>query len=237
VYPERSSGADMQPPNVLYKYYPPERLDFFETLQVRFSSPSQMNDAFDSHFLVPTDLPRARTARLLWRDKMGILSLTERPDNHLMWVHYAKNHTGFVVGFDAHADFFQQDNRVLRKVEYKTGPDVLPQGDIEVCFAKANDWEYEKEWRCVREFVPTESRMVSIHPSLVVEVIFGSQMQTWQISRIIQALTQFQMFPRTKLFQARPSRTEWVVEIRPRELILCPHCEGDGFVARPPLLS
>jgi len=220
-----------QPPAVLYKYYPPERLDFFETMQVRFSSPSQMNDTFDSHFLVPRELgPKARIARSSWRNKMGILSLTERQDNHLMWVHYAKNHTGFVAGFDAHAIFFRQDNRVLRNVEYKTGPDVLPHGDIEVCFAKANDWSYEKEWRCVREFALTESRMTDIEPSLVTEIIFGSQMQTWQISRIVWSLTQFEMFPRTKLFQALPSRTAWVMEIQPRELILCPHCEGDGFV-------
>jgi hypothetical protein len=228
-----------QPPDVLYKYYSPERLSFFETLQVYFSSPFQMNDAFDSHFLVPKNLPRARTARGLWRNKMGILSLTERPDNHLMWVHYA-SHAGFVVGLDAHADFFHEDNRVLRNVDYdRTGPDVLPHGDIEVCFAKANDWVYEKEWRCVREFAPKESRLVSVEPNMVREIIFGSQMETWQITRIIRALTQYEMFPRTKLFQARPSRTAWVVEIRPRELILCPHCEGDGFVAPgpPPLMS
>jgi hypothetical protein len=49
-----------QPPAVLYKYYPPERLDFFETMQVRFSSPSQMNDTFDSHFLVPSRLLKNR---------------------------------------------------------------------------------------------------------------------------------------------------------------------------------
>ena len=221
------------PPSVLYKYYPPERLDFFENWQVRFSRPAEMNDAFDSHYLVPSDVPRARTGRTLWRGKIGIFSLTERPDNHLMWVHYAKTHTGFVLGFDARASFFQEENRVLRNVNYKKGPDVLAAGDIEVCFDKSNDWEYEKEWRCVREFDSKESRMIDVAPGLVKEIIFGSQMQTWQISKILWCATQLEMFPQTVLKQARPSRTAWNMTVDVRPLIMCPRCEGDGFVAPP----
>jgi hypothetical protein len=223
----------VQPPSILYKYYPPERLDFFENWQVRFSRPAEMNDAFDSHYLVPSDVPRARTGRLLWRDKMGIFSLAERPDNHLMWVHYAKTHTGFVVGFDASAPFFQEDNRVLRNVNYKNGPNVLSQADIDVCFDKSNDWEYEKEWRCVRVFEGKESRMIDVAQNLVKEVIFGSQMPTWQISKIVWCATQLEMLPQTVLKHARPSRTAWNMEIHTRPLIMCPRCEGDGFVAPP----
>ena len=36
---------------------------------------------------------------------MGVLCLTERPDNHMMWVNYARNHTGFVIGFDLASPF------------------------------------------------------------------------------------------------------------------------------------
>uniref|UniRef100_A0A2G7SP99 DUF2971 domain-containing protein n=1 Tax=Chryseobacterium sp. B5 TaxID=2050562 RepID=A0A2G7SP99_9FLAO len=32
--------------------------------------------------------------------KKGILSLSENPNCHLMWSHYAKNHTGFCIGYD-----------------------------------------------------------------------------------------------------------------------------------------
>ena len=31
--------------------------------------------------------------------KMGVLSLSERPDSLLMWAHYANNHQGFCLGF------------------------------------------------------------------------------------------------------------------------------------------
>jgi hypothetical protein len=34
-------------------------------------------------------------------DKAGILSLTERPDNLLMWGHYASSHTGICLEFAA----------------------------------------------------------------------------------------------------------------------------------------
>lgn len=37
---------------------------------------------------------------------IGVLSLTEDPNNLLMWAHYAKSHTGFVLEFDNNHPFF-----------------------------------------------------------------------------------------------------------------------------------
>lgn len=37
----------------------------------------------------------------------GILSLTEAPDNLLMWAHYADSHRGVVIGFDESHAFFK----------------------------------------------------------------------------------------------------------------------------------
>ena len=87
----------MNQPTILYKYFPPERIDVFESLQLRFSRPTEFNDTFDSHYLVPTKqgLP-AIANRLKLRSRLGILCLTEDPDNHLMWVNYAAKHTGLL---------------------------------------------------------------------------------------------------------------------------------------------
>jgi Protein of unknown function (DUF2971) len=113
-------------PEVLYKYLPPERIDILESMELRFSSPSQFNDTFDTQYLVPKSQGfKGKAARTMLRNRLGVLCLTERPDNHLMWVHYAHNHTGFVLGFDAHAPFFREDQRVLRKVVYQKGPKVF----------------------------------------------------------------------------------------------------------------
>src|SRR5258708_6058609 len=39
--------------DVLYKYLPPERIDILESMELRFSRPSEFNDTFDSQYLVP----------------------------------------------------------------------------------------------------------------------------------------------------------------------------------------
>src|SRR5260221_12186075 len=97
-------------PVTLYKYLPPERIDVMEGMRLRFSAPSEFNDTFDADYLVPRNQgPRAVMNRLQLRNRLGIACLTERPDDHLMWVHYAKNHTGFVLGFNPREPFFQTD--------------------------------------------------------------------------------------------------------------------------------
>lgn len=42
---------------------------------------------------------------------IGILSLTSKNDNLLMWVHYANSHKGFVVEFNIENVFFNQTVR------------------------------------------------------------------------------------------------------------------------------
>src|SRR5258708_5372184 len=147
-----------------------------------------------------------------------------------MWVHYARNHSGFVLGFDARAPFFEEDFRVLRKVVYQSGPNVMPEAGIDVCFNKADDWRYEQEWRCVRLFEHSESRMIDIEPSLITEIIFGSRMENSQVAKIVWSATHLEMIPRTRFLRSLPSKTSWTMENRPQELALCRHCDGDGFV-------
>jgi len=66
-------------PEVLYKYLPPERIDILESMELRFSSPSQFNDTFDSHYLVPRSQGiQGKTARILLRNRLGIFCLTEK---------------------------------------------------------------------------------------------------------------------------------------------------------------
>ncbi len=88
-------------PSILYRYFSPERIDVLENMELRFSRPSEFNDTFDTHYLVPRDQSTKRSLeRVRLRAKLGILCLTEQSNNHLMWVNYARNHTGFVLGFE-----------------------------------------------------------------------------------------------------------------------------------------
>lgn len=218
-------------PEVLYKYLPPERIDILESMELRFSSPSQFNDTFDTQYLVPRSQGlKGKAARTLLRNRLGIFCLTERRDNHLMWVHYARNHTGFVLGFNARASFFQEDNRVFRKVAYRKGPKVFSEADMNVCFYKSDQWEYEQEWRCVRSFGFSESRGVGIEPNLITHIIFGSKMEAWQIARIMQYATAYEMIATTQFLLSSPSRTSWTIENCPKKMSLCPNCEGNGYL-------
>ncbi len=88
----------------------------------------------------------------------GILSLTETPDNLLMWSHYGDSHKGVVFGFDELHPFFQGDEIVaglsrLSKVEYNQKRPVLSpstQNNPKVFLRKSTEWTYEREWRLVR---------------------------------------------------------------------------------------
>jgi hypothetical protein len=217
-------------PEILYKYFPSERIDILENMELRFSRPSEFNDTFDTHYLVPNSQgPKGKSDRLRLRNRAGIFCLTERPDNHLMWVHYAKNHTGFVLGFSARAPFFQEDSRVLRKVAYQSVPRVFSEADMNACFYKSDTWTYEQEWRCVRPFQTSESRFVGIDSNLITQIIFGFRMEAWQISRIVQYTNILEM-THTQFLLSSPSRNNWTFENSPKRMAVCDNCSGNGYL-------
>lgn len=89
---------------------------------------------------------------------LGVLCLTEKPDNLLMWAHYANNHQGFVVEFDVENQFFNQklhdDDfiRCLQKVNYTQNvprTSLLDLKNLDFILTKSMDWSYEQEWRMI----------------------------------------------------------------------------------------
>jgi hypothetical protein len=219
-------------PAVLYKYLPPERIDILENMGLRFSPPSEFNDTFDTHYLVPRSQgSKGKIARLLLKNRLGILCLTERPDNHLMWVHYARNHTGFVLGFNAHASFFRENDRILRKVSYQKGPKVFSEADASVCFYKSDQWAHEEEWRCVREFQHSEPRVVEIDLGLITHIVFGYRMEAWQIARIMVWMTGLEI-PLPQFLLSSPSPSSWTFDNIPKTMSVCGTCGGNGYLTK-----
>jgi DUF2971 family protein len=217
-------------PSTLYKYCPPSRIEFLERMTLRFSRPTEFNDVFDTYYLVPkVSTPRSASERLRVRNEFGVLCLTERADNHLMWVNYAADHTGFVVGFDATSSFFTENERVLGKVNYQSRPNVFSVADLQVCFEKSADWKYEKEWRCVRAFNKSESRDVEFNVPLIKEIVFGWKMEPWHVTRILQWAKTYDAA--TQFFASNPSRKSWIFENRPTKMVVCDRCNGDGHLA------
>ena len=218
-------------PQTLYKYLSPDRIDVLENMEIRFSRPSEFNDTFDTHYLVPKSQGmKGKTARLRLKSGLGLFCLTESPNNHLMWVHYARNHTGFILGFNAGAPFFTESNRVLRKVAYRKALPVVPEADMNVCFRKSSEWKYEQEpWRCVRHFQPGESRRVGIEPALISQIIFGHRMEEWQKARIMQYAEGYEMTG-TQFLVSAPSRNSFEITDTRKRMAVCNMCSGNGYL-------
>lgn len=126
----------------------------------------------------------------------GVLCLTERPDNLLMWGHYADGHRGFVIEFDDNHPFFHHESEVmpgcgfLRKVQYsRDRPNFKKFTDItfiEMLFAKSEDWQYEHEWRIANllqeaDLIQDHLDIGKLHffnlpPDCIKGVIFGCKM-------------------------------------------------------------
>lgn len=92
-------------------------------------------------------------------DDVGICSLSRDPLNLLMWAHYAKEHTGFVVEFCIPMQKYLEEDALKRllpsEVKYeREKPIIDPFDDKFLKFKKqflikGHDWVYEQEERVV----------------------------------------------------------------------------------------
>ena len=94
----------------------------------------------------------------------GILSLTENPSSLLMWAHYSKNHTGYMIEFDEDNDLDKIMGTMYAtdSVEYKNERptsfyDIAKNGLSEenkaalkeLIYTKSSEWHQEEEFRIV----------------------------------------------------------------------------------------
>lgn len=93
--------------------------------------------------------------------KIGILSLSAVPDNPLMWAHYADEHRGMVIRFNAAHSFFDRRRSLedeffhLREVTYRdprSFESMMVLTGNDVFFSKHTPWAYEREWRVLAPF-------------------------------------------------------------------------------------
>lgn len=85
-------------------------------------------------------------------EALGIVSLSERNDNLLMWSHYSDLHRGVCIGISPS----KITGRFFHKVKYKETLPLVRFADIvdydfevfeRMALIKSKDWSYEKEWR------------------------------------------------------------------------------------------
>ena len=168
-------------------------------------------------------------------NRVGILSLSETPDNLLMWAHYAKEHTGFVLMLDGSHDFFKGDNpspRIAKgfakpeRVEYRL---ERPQTSIEeppreILLIKGSDWKYEKEWRYLKHindaaelYEDSNSPPVALFrlpPKCMMGVILGCYRSKELENKIVALRRDDPEFEHLRIQQAFISKTHYRLEIR-----------------------
>lgn len=119
------------------------------------------------------------------RDRVGILSLSERCDSLPMWAHYANLAQGYVAILDDLERSFQGDDtgslNVPKPVVYADrflSMTFDPSTQDRIFFSKLADWSYEREWRVVTALSACQSpnghlHLRTVNPSPVTGVICG----------------------------------------------------------------
>jgi len=132
----------------------------------------------------------------------GIVSLTTERNNFLMWSHYSRSHSGFVVGFDKYA-LFNQAQGALGPVTYQ---DDLPLIDLfevpQIMFqkllsTKSRVWDYENEYRLRKSNFAR--RTLVLEPETFSEIIFGCQMSFKRKQALMKLISS--NFPQAKVYE------------------------------------
>lgn len=125
----------------------------------------------------------------------GVSSFTERPDNILMWSHYANKHTGVCVEYDFSHLEKEDITAFLLPVIYTKKRPLLPikkltsligkDGDkasvsdglyiirylLEAILSKSLDWKYEEEWRMIGMKSLTANHLLEL--PIITKIIIG----------------------------------------------------------------
>jgi hypothetical protein len=115
-----------------------------------------LNDPFEFLSLTMRDA-EDRIAFSLWRNDLdkdlGLLCFSERATNPVQWSHYAENHTGVCLGFEAPAAtlmkvrYTSKRGRVDVREVSKVGGEAEEQMMVDALSTKYSHWRYEAEWR------------------------------------------------------------------------------------------
>jgi hypothetical protein len=164
--------------------------------------------------------------------RIGILCLTEAPDDILMWAHYACSHEGFVIEFDPGSAFFNQrrtqkdEFRHLRPVQYSNVRPSLTfdNADFKAMLTKSEHWSYEREWRMMADLNDATTSL-SIHgktyhlfefpSSCIKSVILGARMPQAIKARFLELISKNPMLAHVTCYQASTDDILFKLNIEP----------------------
>jgi len=143
-------------------YYVPAKyaISCIELLRIKVATIDKLNDPFD---LRPVFIPKhsdastfakelTRDWRKMFAQKYGMVCMSSKLNDPVLWAHYADRHAGMVIEF---IDFSEEE---FVRVLYKDAPVPIPVEGIDssafealfekVITTKFTSWGYEEEVRC-----------------------------------------------------------------------------------------
>ena len=181
---------------------------------------------------LPDPLPKERKRVGRWFNIVGILSLSETWDNLLMWAHYAKEHTGFVLMLDGSHKFFEGNEPLLgfvkpEPVQYKLERPSTTIEQVtmsEIFLTKGSDWQYEKEWRYLKFLNDADTRyetpntpsveLFRLPPKCIKGVILGCRSSKELKDTIVALRRDDPEFEHLQIYQAGASTTRYELRIK-----------------------
>lgn len=142
---------------------------------------------------------------------MGYYCMTSKPDNLLMWAHYADSHKGVCLKFDILKDL--ESFLVPVPIDYNPqyiNFDVLADNILNVVRRKSPDWKYEDEYRIIKTDFQGPWK---IKPECLVEIIFGCR-TPGKDKDSIKRLASSNGFENIKFSEAREKNDSYGLEIR-----------------------
>jgi hypothetical protein len=236
----------------LYKYrnFTKNSLEILIKRAVYFSKSIDFNDPFDGQLLPVHFMAEMRelgyqgdnadilTANSFVQERLegyGVLSLSRRRDNILMWSHYANAHKGFCLGFvdnlsrlfedldwPIHQESvrYEQEHPFSRILDEsgKSSHVKSAEGFENLCdvtyalldaalTVKHISWAHEEEERIISE----QFGMHTFRPIALAQVIFGLRASPHDISTVL-ALLQNDDWQHVKIFQAKRGKAALTLE-------------------------
>lgn len=164
-----------------------------------------------------------RNMQKLWddsRNQLGVLCLSEKNDNILMWSHYSQQHQGFCLEFNpklgflqrAHPIVYSQKLPIFNPLHYKeTRQQKLTLAkDL---LTKSSDWKYEQEWRVINLPEHGGPGVHELHEKALTGVIFGFRMSEENKEQIITWCDIRKHKP--NFYITRPKKEEYGLDIVP----------------------
>lgn len=147
--------------------------------------------------------------------KMRVFCICPDRGNILLWSHYAKNHTGFAIGFNStklHELWKASQGFQMGHVAYRetypvmippTEEDKVTKADIitTIMNVKSDIWAYEKEVRMIMFDGPTHA---DFDPALISEVTIGCKMTAPHVERMLQLMDE--RYPHAAVYKAKLNR-------------------------------